>query len=245
MIPLVLRSTTQRYFGRLWFVVQEAPKSIFHLGLDELDPTSPSEAPPPRKFCITSGAHCEGEFYSWRQVSILQVAKITTKRRYNTRKGKDPFASSSNAPPPTPVTNSRRGPQRTLPKEILLAENLPEQPSDELPLQHSEDKISELSRFTTPEPETPTTPSPQSASEPTSETLTSESSLNPSNTSADQAPEPPLLRMPPKPLPACGMKTAPSFDGKAGHLERYFRDIADTGQDTERTTDDELIQIAL
>ncbi|KAJ7468812.1 hypothetical protein FB451DRAFT_1177557 [Mycena latifolia] len=34
------------YFGRLWFVVQEAPKSIFHLGLDELDPASPSEAPP-------------------------------------------------------------------------------------------------------------------------------------------------------------------------------------------------------
>ncbi|KAJ7460164.1 hypothetical protein FB451DRAFT_1181836 [Mycena latifolia] len=34
------------YFGRLWFVVQEAPKSIFHLGLDELDPASPSKAPP-------------------------------------------------------------------------------------------------------------------------------------------------------------------------------------------------------
>ncbi|KAJ7430745.1 hypothetical protein FB451DRAFT_1198706 [Mycena latifolia] len=34
------------YFGQLWFVVQEAPKSIFHLGLDELDPASPSEAPP-------------------------------------------------------------------------------------------------------------------------------------------------------------------------------------------------------
>ncbi|KAJ7447984.1 hypothetical protein FB451DRAFT_1187980 [Mycena latifolia] len=35
-----------RYFGRLWFVVQEAPKSIFRLGLDKLNPASPSEAPP-------------------------------------------------------------------------------------------------------------------------------------------------------------------------------------------------------
>ncbi|KAJ7493745.1 hypothetical protein FB451DRAFT_1164616 [Mycena latifolia] len=194
---------------------------------------------------ITSGAHREGEFDSWRQVSILQVAKIATERRYNTRKGKDPIASSSNAPPPTPVINSRRGPQRILQEEILLAENLPEQPPDELPLHHSEDETSELSRLTTPEPETPTTPSPQSTSEPSSETLTSESSLDPSNTSAEQTPEPPILCMPPKLLPARGAKTAPSFDGKAGRLECYFRDVADTGQDTECTTDDELIQIAL
>lgn len=42
-----------------------------------------------------------------------------------------------------------------------------------------------------------------------------------------------------------GGKTAPQFDGKAAHLDRYFRDVMDVGEETERTTDDELIRIAL
>lgn len=42
-----------------------------------------------------------------------------------------------------------------------------------------------------------------------------------------------------------GSKSAPSFDGKPGHLLRYLRDVQETGEDTERTTDDELIDIAL
>ena len=49
----------------------------------------------------------------------------------------------------------------------------------------------------------------------------------------------------PKPLPARGAKSAPAFDRKAGHLKRYFQDVDDVGADSERTTDAELIHIAL
>ncbi|KAJ7732732.1 hypothetical protein DFH07DRAFT_755187 [Mycena maculata] len=51
--------------------------------------------------------------------------------------------------------------------------------------------------------------------------------------------------MPPKALPARSSKTAPSFDGKASHLKRYFCDVADTAEETERMTDDEKIHIVL
>ncbi|KAJ7657947.1 hypothetical protein B0H17DRAFT_955520 [Mycena rosella] len=51
--------------------------------------------------------------------------------------------------------------------------------------------------------------------------------------------------MPPKALPARRSKTAPSFDGKPGQVEHYFRDVKDTGAETERNADTELINIAL
>ncbi|KAJ6593746.1 hypothetical protein B0H19DRAFT_1246493 [Mycena capillaripes] len=50
--------------------------------------------------------------------------------------------------------------------------------------------------------------------------------------------------MPPKPLLMSGSKTAPSFDGKATHLDRYFRDVIDVGDETEWTSDVKLIWIA-
>ncbi|KAJ6482812.1 hypothetical protein C8R47DRAFT_981661, partial [Mycena vitilis] len=51
--------------------------------------------------------------------------------------------------------------------------------------------------------------------------------------------------MAPKPLPARGGKSAPGFDGQPLHLNRYFRDVEDIGVETERTTDDDHIHIAL
>ncbi|KAJ6592939.1 hypothetical protein B0H19DRAFT_886796, partial [Mycena capillaripes] len=46
-------------------------------------------------------------------------------------------------------------------------------------------------------------------------------------------------------LPMRGSKTAPTFDGKPAHLDRYFRDVKDTGDNTDRTSDTELMDMAL
>jgi hypothetical protein len=51
--------------------------------------------------------------------------------------------------------------------------------------------------------------------------------------------------MAPRALPARGSKQAPHFEGKPGHLTRYFQDVEEVGTETERTTDDDLINISL
>ena len=81
-----------------------------------------------------------------------------------------------------------------------------------------------------------------SISDPSSITLSSDSLPSPSAQIPIQLPS---VRKMPKPLPARGAKSAPSFDGKAGHLKRYFQDVEDVGTDSERTTDGDLIHIAL
>ncbi|KAJ7670632.1 hypothetical protein DFH06DRAFT_1320562 [Mycena polygramma] len=112
-----------------------------------------------------------------------------------------------------------------------------------------ESELSDLTEILSDEEESEDTVpySTDSPTEPSSLTLSSEPSQD--RLSADQEPVPQIPHIPrimaPKSLPMRGSKSAPSFDGKPGHLERYLRDVRETGEDTERTSDDELIDIAL
>ncbi|KAJ6475016.1 hypothetical protein C8R47DRAFT_1220840 [Mycena vitilis] len=120
-------------------------------------------------------------------------------------------------------------------------------PNDEL--DRIESELSDLTEILSDQEETEDTfpYSTDSPTEPSSLTLSSEPLQD--RLSTDQEPQPQIPHIPrimaPKTLPMRGSKSAPSFDGKPGHLLRYLRDVQETGEDTERTTDDELIDIAL